>query len=79
MAVPFVLAVAADRKVGMMGQRGEQLESVVVLWSRHFLPVLPDERRPPGWSLGCLSELHSLVTRRKVGEPHVVPVLRCEL
>src|SRR5208337_2779722 len=78
MATRFVLAIATYREVAAAGQRGERLDGVAVVRSRHLGAVLPGEGGPLGGRLGRLTELHGLEARREVGEPHVVPVPRCE-
>jgi hypothetical protein len=79
MAMRFALAVAADREVGLVRQRGKQLDGVAVVRRRHFRTVLPGEGAPLGGRLGRLPELHGFDAWGKVREPYVVPIARGEL
>lgn len=45
-AAGFILAVAADREIGVLRQSGQQIERSAVLWTAHFSAVALHERRP---------------------------------
>ena len=73
------LAVAAHGEVRLLRQCGEQADCMAVFGRGHLCSVLAYERRPLGRRLGLLPELHGFGARSQVREPHVVPVLACEL
>src|ERR1039457_297250 len=78
MAVRLVFAVATDREVRMMRERCEQIESPAVLGGRHLGPVFLQKSEPLTRSRSRLAGLHGFEAGRKVGKPHVIPVLRCK-
>ena len=58
MAMGFILAVAADREIGLMRQRGKQLDGVSIVRRCHLRAVLPDECRPLCWRPCLMREFH---------------------
>ena len=78
-AAGLVLAVAADGDVGLVRERGDQLEQVTSLRRRHLLAVVADERRPLPLGLGVERPGDQLLTGGELGQPGVVEVPPGEL
>jgi len=78
MTMRFILAVAADGEIALVGQHRQQLDGVAVLRGCHFSPVLLNEPGPLSRGFGGQGELHGPKARRQVGKPHIVPILRGE-
>lgn len=78
MAMGFILAIAAHRKVALVGEGGEEVESVLVFGERHFGPVFTDKCGPLGRCFGGEGNFHRLEARRNVGKPDIIPVLGSE-
>ena len=79
MTAPFILTIAAHRKIRLMRKRRQQREGVPCVRRGHFGAIFPDEPRPLGGSARVQRELYGLVTRCQGGKPNVVPVLLREL
>src|SRR4051794_10939547 len=75
-AMRLVLAIAADREISLVGERGEEVEGVprrrlVHLGAEAAQERLPFLRRP------CrLGARHEIGAGRKIGVPDVEPVIR---
>ena len=76
MAVRLVLAIAAEREIDLVRQRGDQVERVAVVGRSHLGAVLAEKFRPVLRRLRRVRELHRLRLRPEIGIPHVEPVLR---
>src|ERR1044071_288341 len=75
----FILAIATDRKVGLVRKRREERDSMMIFRSRHLGSVFSCEFIPLTRSLCIQPQFHRWRTRRKIGKPDVVPVLGCKL
>ena len=69
-------AIAADGKIGLVRQCGKEVERSAVVRGCHLRSVLLDEGGPLAFCFGALRQSDRFRTGRKVGEPHVVPILR---
>ncbi len=78
MAAGLLLAVAAGRQVGGVGEGGQQGQIVPRGRDGHLGLVLFAEGGPLGRGLGALAQLHGLGAGGQVGEPDVVPILAGE-
>jgi len=74
MAMRFVLAIATDREVRLMGEAGKQFDIVRGAWSRHLSAIFSDESGPLGRGAGAKGQLHGWNAGRQVGEPNVIPI-----
>ena len=74
MAAGFVLAVATDGKVGLMGKGGEKVEFPAPVGLVHLLPELAREGGPGAIIGGMLRLLDEFGAGGKVGEPDVVVI-----
>lgn len=78
-AAGFILAVAADREIGVLRQSGEQIKQSPGMRAAHFGAVTAHEMCPLGFAGSVQTDTDGLCARGKVRAPHVVPVLRREL
>src|SRR5690606_17438215 len=74
-----VLAVAADREVRVLAERGEELDEVSGRGSGHLLAIGPLERPPLLVRLGMERTRHEALARTELREPRVIEVAGGEL
>src|SRR5262245_24031080 len=79
MAANGILAIAADREVGAVRKRGEDVERLPRLGPLHLRAIAPREAPPVRIRLRAATELHGRLARRECREPGVVPITRREL
>src|SRR3954466_13063642 len=75
----LVLAVAAQRKIGVLRQHSEHVERLAGRRRVHLRAELAEERGPFPFRLCGLGGLHEVRARREHGEPYVVVVATREL
>src|SRR5262245_20605699 len=78
-AMALVLAVTADREISAVRQHRKQSQIVLGRRLFHLRLVSLYERVPLPWRICRQPELHCLEAWSQVREPHVIPVLLCEL
>ena len=78
MTARLVGAIAADRKIGAVGQRRQQVQEAAVLGVLHFGFISPDEPAPSGLVFGRAAGLQEFFARSEIRQPDVVEVLRRE-
>jgi hypothetical protein len=78
-AAALVLAVAADREIGRVRQRGEQVQHAAGLRPAHLGPIAPGQRAPAALLLRAPSDPEQLLGRRQIRKPHVVEIPAREL
>src|SRR5262245_51190346 len=80
MAAALVGAIAADREIRRLRQRGEQVEQMPRFRPLHLTTIAADELLP---ALGIIQRrlraLEQCLAWRDVGQPDVVEVARCSL
>src|SRR5450759_2533797 len=62
----------------MLRERCEQIESPAVPGGCHLGPVFLEKSEPLTWGRSLVRRLHGFEAGRKVGKPHVIPVLSCK-
>src|SRR5262245_40876190 len=75
MAAPLILAKAANRKIDVMGKRGQSVEHSPVFGSCHFRFVTSREAPPSGGIIMLPPRPEKRCTRREVRQPDIEPVV----
>jgi hypothetical protein len=74
-APALVAAVATNRKISVMRERGQKIENLSSVRRIHFRTELPLEDRPRSFVARRLGFFDERWTGRKIGQPHIVKVL----
>lgn len=75
MAPPLVRAVAADRKIGDVGERSKRIQQVRVIRDFQFRGETSFERAPITFVLTDPRVANQLGAGRQIRKPHVEPIL----
>ena len=73
-ASPLVVAIASHRKIGPMGERGQEIEELSSVRRLHFRPELPLKRDPRFFVVRSFSFFQKPLTRREIGQPNIVKI-----
>jgi hypothetical protein len=74
-ASTLVVAIASDRKISSMGERGQKIENLSSVRSIHFRSEPPPKIGPRSFVVRRLAFFHECLTGRKIGQPNVVKIL----
>ena len=73
-ASPLVIAIASDRKISPMRERGEEIEDLSSARRLHFRSELPLKRGPRFFVVRSFSFFQKPLTRREIGQPNIVKI-----